>query len=92
MKQRLSKDNIRLINVLRVPDINMNLLSVAKITDHSYNVKFDKYGAIVYRNGGEIIMKATREENAYYVKSTSNSEAATTEEIDIWHRRLGHMV
>lgn len=44
MTQHLNDDRIRLKNVLCVPDINMNLLSVAKITDYGYNVKFDKYG------------------------------------------------
>lgn len=65
IKQGSNNGKIRLKNVLCVPDINMNLLSVAKITDHGYSVKFDKYGAIVYRNEKEIEMTAVREENAY---------------------------
>lgn len=48
VKQGSDNGKIRLKNVLCVPDININLLSVAKITDHGYNVRFDKYGAIVY--------------------------------------------
>jgi len=56
MVQHSSDDKIRLKNVLCVPDINMNLLSVAKITDYGYNVRFDKNEAVVYRNGEEIII------------------------------------
>lgn len=92
MTQHLNDDRIWLKNVLCVPDINMNLLSVAKITDYGYNVKF---GAIVYRNEDDIKMTAIREKNAYvkyYVKSkiTENERAATVEDIDIWHKRFGH--
>lgn len=69
-----------------------NLLSVAKITDNGYNVKFNGYGAVIYNNREEIIMRAEREENAYYVKSLikNNETAATSQDIDIWHRKLGH--
>ncbi|KYQ55154.1 Copia protein [Trachymyrmex zeteki] len=82
---------IRLENVLCVPDINMNLLSVAKITDHGYNVNFNKHGVTVYRNE-EIKMKAVRKENAYYVKSLiiSKEAVAIANDIDVWHKRLGH--
>jgi len=91
MVQRSSDDKIRLKNVLCVPDINMNLLSVAKITDYGYNVRFDKNEAVVYRNGEEIIMKAVREENAYYVRSSIKKEtAAKVDDINIWHKRFGH--
>ncbi|KAG5308157.1 POLX protein, partial [Pseudoatta argentina] len=92
IKQNLNNDRIRLKNVLCVPDININLLSVAKITDHGYKVEFNKYGAIVYRNKDEIKMTAVRKENAYYVKSSviKNEKAARTSEIDIWHKRFGH--
>lgn len=91
IKQDTCNDRIRLKNVLNVLDINVNLLSVAKITDHGYNVKFDKYRAIVCRDNKEIIMTAEREENAYYVKtSISMEKAGVINDTDIWHKRLGH--
>lgn len=91
IKQDTYNDRIRLKNVLCVPDINVNLLSVAKITDHGYNIKFDKYRAIVYRDNKEIIMTAEREENAYYVKtSISTEKAGVINDTDISHKRLEH--
>jgi len=60
-----SEKRVRLRNVLYVPEINTNLLSVTKITDHGYSEKFDKHGAIIYRNK-EIKMTAVRQQNAYY--------------------------
>lgn len=80
-------ERIRLKNVLCVPDININLLSVAKIADYGYNVKFDKHGAIIYKNGEKIKMETVREGNTYYVKSSiSNNEAAAAmKDLDVWH-------
>lgn len=63
-KQSTCKNRVRLTNVLYVPDINANLLSVAKITDNGFNVNFDKDEAIVYDDQRKIIMKAEREGNA----------------------------
>lgn len=93
VKQDSNDGKIRLENVLCVPDINMNLLSVAKITDHGYNVKFDKHGAVIYRNENDIMMTAVRKENAYFVRSSiiTNEGAAAMEDMDVWHRRLGHV-
>lgn len=75
--------------MLCVPDINVNLLLVAKIADYGYNVKFDKHGAIIYKNGEKIKMEAVREGNTYYVKSsiTNNEAAAAMKDLDVW---LGH--
>jgi len=69
VKQDSNDGKIRLKNVLCVPDINMNLLSVAKITDYGYNVKFNKHSAVVYRNNNDI-KTAVRKENAYCVRSS----------------------
>lgn len=93
MRQSWNKDRIRLKNVLCVPEINMNLMSVAKITDYGYNVKFDRSEAIVCNEEGEIKMRAIREENAYYIKSSLLNEATavTMENLETWHKRLGHV-
>lgn len=89
--QDTNNDRIRLENVLCVPDINVNLLSVAKITDHGYNVKFDKYRTVICRDNEEIVMTAKREENAYYAKTSISMEKADIiSDTNIWHKRLGH--
>lgn len=63
--------------MLYVPDINTNLLSMAKMTDYRYNVKFDKYGAIIYKDRGEVKMRVKRKGNAYYIRlSIINNEVA----------------
>ena len=93
MKQEAIKNGVRLKNVLCVPDLNTNLLSVAKFTDYGYDVKFNKYGAKIYKDQGRVQMTAVRRGNAYYVESmaTSHEVVIAAVEEDIWHRRLGHV-
>ena len=46
VRQASRNNNVKLENVLCVPELNSNLLSVAKITD-GYDVNFNNYGEIV---------------------------------------------
>ncbi|XP_017760138.1 PREDICTED: uncharacterized protein LOC108550788 [Eufriesea mexicana] len=84
VKQVSSKNNIRLENVLCVPELTTNLLSVAKITDHGYTVKFHKYGAIIYRDPDKIELTAVRV-NKYFVRSllVDNETVAFLSDTDI---------
>ena len=92
LEQSNIKNRIRLKNVLSVPILNTNLLSVAKMTDYGYKVTYDKHGAIVYKEGGEVDLMAVRERNSYYVNSIVKraERINTANENDIWHKRLGH--
>jgi len=68
IEQIKTEERVRLKNCC-VPDLNSNLMSVAKITDHGYNVTFNKFGAKIYKENGEVQMEAKREGNAYYVET-----------------------
>lgn len=93
MKQTNVQNKVRLSNVLHVPELNSNLLSVAKFTDRGYKVEFDKKGAVVYKDKNLIEMRAEREGNGYYVKTDiiSGEKVKVVKENDVWHRRLGHV-
>ena len=93
MKQSSSTTNLRLKNVLCIPELNTNLLSVARITDNGYEVKFNKYGAIIYKEPDDIKMTAVRVGKAYYTRLMimSDEVAGMTVNTDIWHKRLGHV-
>lgn len=54
VEQKNIESKIRLSNVLHVPDLNTNLLSVAKITDHGYRVEFKSDGAVEYDDRNQI--------------------------------------
>ncbi|CAK1597413.1 unnamed protein product [Parnassius mnemosyne] len=80
--------------VFYVSDLRTNLLSVAKITDHGFEVRFRKSDAIVIDEENKIHMRADRIGNLYHVRlcqsSVSNVEAVK-KSIDLWHERLGHL-
>ena len=92
VRQSGGKSNIRLKNVLYVPNLNSNLLSVAKIIDQEYNVNFNRFGAIAYKGPNDVKMTTVRIKDAYYARSFLANEraAATSTEADIWHKRMGH--
>ena len=80
-------------NVLYVPEINQNLLSVGQLLEKGYNVLFeDNHCMIVDAQGREVFivqmkgkgfaLDLMQEEQAAIHKEESNTM--------LWHRRLGH--
>jgi len=82
IEQVKTEERVRLKNVLCVPDLNSNLMSVAKITDHGYNVTFIKYGAEIYKENGEVQMRAKREGNAYYIETKAVKSERANRSVD----------
>lgn len=91
--------NITLNNVLHVPDLRENLLSVAKITDKDYQVIFERHHATVLDPEGNVRLLAYRTSNLYYIsaheqaacKRISEPSSNAMESLKTWHRRLGHL-
>lgn len=88
---------ITLSNVSYVPDLRTSLLSVAKITDHGFDVLFKRKGGAVLDENGEIVMHAERMGDLYYILEheasahlASSSQSPSLVELDVLHRRLGH--
>ncbi|XP_071570718.1 uncharacterized protein [Temnothorax nylanderi] len=99
--------NVNFEKVYYVSDLRTNLLSVSKITDRGYEVHFREKDATVTGEHGEIIFRADRIGNLYYVRrgkdAVNENDAArkgdnvamsvnhTKSEIDEWHYKLGHL-
>ena len=88
---------LRLSNVLFVPQIGGNLLSVARIINSGYKVAFTSERCTISKQG--ICLKGDREGNLYYIQNWPHSETAhiglatnksLAETLEMWHRRLGH--
>lgn len=70
----------------------MNLLSASKITEKGYTVVFSKNDAQIYDNRGKILVKANKENNLYYLEeSTSVASEIKLSDLELWHRRFGHL-
>ena len=93
---RLS-NNITLKNVLYVPKLNCNLLSVSQLTDDLHCiVQFNSYMCAIQDHTRELIGTGVRRDGLYYfggaegdsVQHVSVHNAAST--LELWHKRMGH--
>lgn len=86
---------INMHNVLYVPDLRTNLMSVAKITDKGHEVIFKRGYAVVQNEKGDVIFRAQRNGDLYYVESSSdhcyNASSDEISNLILWHNRLGHL-
>ena len=89
------KYNLPLSNVLSVPNLKQNLLSISQLTDeYPVNCEFSNISVCVKdRETGQVLLKGPRRRNLYTLSGIpeayfSNRFKAGTAEL--WHQRLGH--
>ena len=84
-----------LTNVVYVPDLTANLLSVTAITDTGGKVNFSGDTVKIEKNGTEIAgrknEKGLYEINLGRKRKESSYMAASEGSVEKWHRRLGHL-
>ena len=84
----LNGETKKLSEVLYVPQIKRNLISVAAITDRALKVNFDSKGAEIKDKYGKMVGKATRHDNLYEL----SAHVVVGDSISkLWHERLGHI-
>lgn len=86
--------DIKVDNVLCVPNLTTNLLSVSRIVENGNRVSFNKRGCYIYNAQNDCIGEACLENNMYrlnIVKSELILAAAVQTSSTTWHRRLGHI-
>ena len=85
----------RLDDVLYVPDLTYNLLSVSRMTEAGKEVNFVDNHCLVTDQGERVIAFASKKRNLYYlnyVNVEQSSCVCTAEENEsVWHRRFGHL-
>ncbi|UYV71200.1 hypothetical protein LAZ67_8002150 [Cordylochernes scorpioides] len=93
MKSNVNERFIKFENVLHIPNLRENLLSVTKIIDHDFNVLFSKNKAEAIDKNGEILYEAKRVGDKFEVEGILNMEIARKTEVDdmLWHQRLAHV-
>ena len=83
-------------DVLYVPELSYNLLSVAKASQRGKVVKFTKSACYVLDRKHQMVAKATKIGSLYQLDYKTNheqakfAEKANTKE-DVWHKRFGHL-
>ena len=85
----------RLTEVLYVPTLAYNLLSVSKATEAGKKVTFGETRGEVIDDQGEVVAAATKAGSLYYLncEPMSNQINSTSHQSNqtLWHRRFGHL-
>lgn len=88
-------NRVTLKNVLCLPDLKINLLSINKALDSGLEVRFSNYGAVILENGKPLL--TARRSNGVCVTNTRRNYAHVVkgdnrrESLIKWHRRYGHL-
>ncbi|CAG4958833.1 unnamed protein product [Colias eurytheme] len=89
-----STDSIQVRNVLFVPELKTNLLSVSKIIQSGCNVIFNESGCKIYNASNKLVAHA-RLMNATYLLNTLQEMQVMMAKADddtyLWHQRMGHL-
>ena len=97
------KDRVRSItihDVLHVPKMHSNLLSVSKLISRGLKVHFNSLGCMVRASNSEMLAVALLEFNLYQLDTNVMNGAETSflarfdensHSFELWHKRLGHL-
>lgn len=90
---QLNKNDIEVSNVLHVPGLTANLLSVCGMVQKGNSVMFDRNGCTIKNARNETIAHCNAENGVYKFCANEGTCMLTTkkESALTWHRRLGHM-
>lgn len=86
--------DITVSDVLCIPNLTTNLLSVSKLIEKGNSVVFKENSCYIYNRQKELVGKAELVEGVYrlYTVKTEQLLAATVlASSEIWHRRMGHI-
>jgi transposase InsO family protein len=94
LRRKIDVDVV-LTDIMIVPSLCMNIISVSKLCDHNYRVSFEKDMCIIKDQFDRTILKAKRTGGIYklVVYSPENLVALnlSSDESELWHQRLGHL-
>lgn len=88
-----STTTVNMKDVLMVPNLCTNLLSVSQVVKKGLSVLFDEKGCIIRNKKGVVVVKASLV-NGMFKLDTKNVSAMLAKDNNtknLWHRRLGHI-
>lgn len=88
---------ITMNNVLHVPKLHSNLLSVSKLVNERCKVNIFANGGTIHAPSDVLLAKASQELNLFFItfKRVFEAEVASIAQSDakmnLWHQRMGHL-
>ncbi|MCO5559847.1 hypothetical protein L7F22_013451 [Adiantum nelumboides] len=94
--QMLQGEEKDLSNVLLVPGITINLISVGQIVEKGYEVKFNKDECYVKNDKGKVVAHGKKNGRLFKLKMNATHNAnfsshSSSSSLILWHKRLGHI-
>ncbi|KAG9442374.1 hypothetical protein H6P81_018228 [Aristolochia fimbriata] len=92
-KGTLNVDGLpRLLNVLLVHGLQANLISISQLCDENLQVHFTSEKCLVADHERNLVMEGVRTGDNYYkLIEKLYCYTASSDNADIWHRKLGHV-
>jgi hypothetical protein len=93
-KIKLCDNEVTVSDVLHVPKLGANLLSVAQIVNMGNSVVFDVNGCSIYNKEEELITSTPQQNGVYKLSDVENKVLVAMQpdtDAMLWHRRLGHV-
>ncbi|KAG8498881.1 hypothetical protein CXB51_005279 [Gossypium anomalum] len=81
-------------DVLFVPDIDQNLLSVGQLVEKGYSLVFENGACVVKDTYGQELISVAMTDKCFMLNMNQLEKKAYTslaDNTDLWHRRLGHV-
>ena len=90
------KRKCNLLDVVYVPDLSYNLLSVSRAAEKGYVTEFNDSGCQITATGGRVVAIASRVGSLYYLdcevtECASVAEQSLRSKAALWHQRYGHL-
>ena len=89
---------LSMVNVLHVPELSCNLMSVRQITDRGFLIQFKNDRCRIKSVGGVTVAGGIKRGNLYVMEGRSErpevlgeANVVTVSDRDLWHRRLCHI-
>lgn len=86
---------IQVRNVLFIPELSVNLLSVSQLTKNGCKVEFTNMGCNIYNANNTLIATANLINNMYKLNTVTMRAYAVLSEsktdLMTWHKRMGHL-
>lgn len=97
-KASLNFNNKEIIvnDILHIPDMSANLLSVYKMVSNGNTVVFDSDGCKIFNQAGELLLTCKPNNGVYKLKARAEKCLIAKRDKDeknamLWHRRYGHL-
>lgn len=91
---KFKEENVTFREVLHIPDLYINLLSVSKIVESGYEIVFNKNGCKVLNNHKEVIVTGNLVNGMFRLNIANNISLVTdvkSQDCALWHKRVGHV-